>query len=161
MRTLLTLALLLSLTAAIQARTPQFPRPPQFPEPTSDRAGVCPCSVSGTCPCTPDAHCGCLTVKYPMPFRWVSTNNPQQSALYVGTSQLGNWRHNENAYYRLIEGDAGDVWVRESCPVSAPTRPQAVTAPVPVSLPTYRSTYQYQPLLRSAPVYRGGRACST
>jgi hypothetical protein len=52
--------------------------------------------------------------------RWVPTPKPTQTALYRGDVQLGNWRHDEGGYFRLVEGKGGHSWEKAECPCDPP-----------------------------------------
>lgn len=145
MRAITTALATLLLASVAEAKAPQAPTPPQAPALKS----LCPCSQSGTCPCTPGNDCGCLTSGQ---YRWVATSNANQTALYRGTTQLGNWWHDEREYRRLIDRPGEpDVWACEACPVTPPTR-QARPVVVP---PAQTYAPAYRPLML-APSYGGG-----
>src|SRR5688500_17677220 len=64
------------------------------------KEGVCPCSVGGTCPCTARSDCGCISGGK---LRWVATSKANQTALYRGNLQIGNWWHAEGEFRMLLE----------------------------------------------------------
>jgi hypothetical protein len=114
---------------------------------------VCPCSMSGTCPCD-ETQCpaGCVSNNL---YRWVKTNNYNQTALYKGNSQIGNWWHEEQEFKRLV----GNSWVKDTCPVdNIPDRPIYPTVPTtflrnkyvaPVQSYNFVPSYQYRSINRS------------
>lgn len=91
------------------------------------RDDLCPCSVNGTCNCGSNDECGCLAKNQ---YRWIATKDPNQTALYRGNVQLGNYRHNEGKYTKLIEyNDGSYTWEYADCPVKGePVR--AIQAPI-------------------------------
>lgn len=145
MRKIATILAALSLVTIASARTPQAPSAPQAPP--CREVSVCPCSLTGTCECTAADSCGCLASGY----RWVATANPNQTALYRGQHQCGNYWHDEREYRRLIDrpGEA-DVWTVEPCPVAAPTR---------TTRQIVRPTTTFVRPVTFAPSFRGGN-CS-
>jgi hypothetical protein len=136
------LVILLLCTIGVNAKTPPLlPAPPMLPEvKVAKLSPVCPCSKDGVCPCTPENHCGCLSETYPVQYRWVKTDNPDQVALYAGKKQLGNWWFAANKYKRMVEVGNDYYWVKDDCPVEKPTRPVEVV------------TTRYQPPVQSAPM---------
>lgn len=81
---------------------------------------VCPCSVESQCSCTPDSQCSaeCITTNR---LRWVSTSKSNQTALYRGEVQLGNYWRDEGIYKTLSTDEFGnDTWTVSVCPTSHP-----------------------------------------
>lgn len=119
-------------------RAPQAPQAPQAP-PTEEhqtRALYCVCGVN--CPCLPETNCGCGGTGG---WRWVGTSKDGHVALYRGGTQVGNWRTEEGAYYRLlIHPDNSHTWARDTCPTAPPD------ASVPRSLRTQSLTIPTQPV---------------
>lgn len=115
--------------------------------PAPTKASVCPCSRNDDCRCIPGRECGCLTAGQ---YRWVRTSDQNQTALYKGDVQFGNWWHQENEFKLLLES-AGEVrWVPAPCPVNnppptkgpvhhheAPLQTRQVYVPAPTFTPTF------------------------
>jgi hypothetical protein len=127
---------------------------------TKNPVGVlCPCSVNGTCDCAPSRECAAKCITYGR-YRWVETSNPNQTALYAGNVQQGNWWHAERVYRKLD----GDRFTEAECPAPAPVQPPArpvETRSVPqtyfVPAPALRPSYGNVGGFRGT--YRGG-SCS-
>ncbi len=107
------------------AKPDQAPRVPQAPPAVEEivKAKVCRCSETGVCECTPGDDCGCLARGE---YRWEATTNGNQTALYKGTKQLGNYWHAEAIYKALVETSDGDRWLVATCPVKPPAMPAKV-----------------------------------
>jgi hypothetical protein len=111
----------------------------------SAKSQLCLCSLSGTCNCTDARQCDDQCITYGR-YRWVGTNNANQTALYEGGVQKGNWWHAEGEYRRMDEDGDRVTWHKAECPV-----------PSPVARPTIpASTYRPQMLspITIAPVFR-------
>lgn len=119
------------------------------------KPAVCPCSQSGVCTCSPGDDCGCLAAGG---YRWVATSNANQTALYRGSVQLGNWWHAEKEFRRLIDRPGEpDVWTCEPCPVASPPVKPVTRPVVPASVPLYRPQMLAP---QSFGGFRGGRSIS-
>lgn len=142
MRKILALLAAMALASMASAVAPQAPTAPQAPP--CREVSLCPCSQSGTCECTSADSCGCTADGY----RWIATSNPNQTALYRGQHQCGNYWHAEKEYKRLIDRPGEPlVWTHEPCPVAVPTR---TTKPVARPATTFIRPVTF------APSFRGG-----
>jgi hypothetical protein len=110
--------------------------------PSKPSGELCPCSVKGTCPCSRTSDCGCHrdydVEGRPVLYRWIATDKRNQTALYYGTQQVGNYWHDEAEYRRMVAswGDAV-TWVVDDCPVAAPVREVYPPVPFQRGAPTF------------------------
>lgn len=111
---------------------------------------LCPCSLTGTCECSTTDSCGCAPRNL---YRWIATRDPNQTALYKGDTQVGNWWHAEKEFKRLIDRHGEpDVWTHETCPCTPPA-PTPKAKVVPVSVP---QTFIDRPPVMLSPLSFGG-----
>lgn len=119
-------------------------------EPETVQKGVlCPCSITGVCNCSANNDCGCLTSHKGHQYKWVETNKSNQTALYLGDKQIGNYWHDEKVFKKLVENDSGvDFWIVEQCPTDTPKRNhQPVVSHVPpqqYAIPSNYGSYNLQ-----------------
>ncbi len=160
-RAILTLLATSALAGTVQSAAPQYPRPPQGPPCRDEGVALCPCSINGVCPCGPGSQCPARCLASGL-YRWKATSNPNQTALYVGTLQQGNYWHAEGEYRKLDESGGNTRWVACDCPVAVPAPTAVMTSPI--MTPTYFTPAQtYRPSM-TAPAARtrfgrGGSSC--
>lgn len=140
------------------------------------KAELCPCSQADVCLCPESGNyacpADCVTSGV---YRWVETTNSNQTALYKGKVQQGNWWHKESEYRRLVEHGDEYHFVTDTCPVPAPalatateSQNRATTVITPARLPVLHQPFSqkvyvtpgvYRPAYQSYYGFSGGGSC--